>query len=125
MKAELALDTTGMCLVCNKQMRGRIDKKFCSDGCRSQHHARRSFRVTKRMRSVNYLLRKNRTILYWLVQNSKRPVRVKRQTLLSEGFDFSLITAADISGSQVTYHCYDYQYTPVDESIVKIAHKPD
>ena len=48
------------CLVCGKEMAGRIDKKYCSDQCRAQIHNRKKKANAgeKMILDINRILRK-------------------------------------------------------------------
>ena len=65
------------------------------------------------MRSVNSRLRRNHRILTEL--NSDGITRIRRDQLLSKGFDFEFFTNVSPHGSGITYNfIYDQGYRPVD-----------
>ncbi|HEY1019270.1 MAG TPA: hypothetical protein VGE25_09745 [Sediminibacterium sp.] len=121
---ENELGLTGSCIVCEKKFYGRSDKKFCGVRCKNQYHNTNTVRNTKLIRSVNYLLRKNRNILYTLTNGKRTAKTMKRDVLLIAGFDFSYITSVDVSQEQTTYYCYDYQYIVIGETQVQIQRQP-
>ncbi len=51
------------CLECERPVFGRVDKKFCSDGCRNAYNNKNKAAATNYIRNVNNLLAKNRRIL--------------------------------------------------------------
>ena len=93
---------------CGHVLRGRSDKKFCDDQCRSAFHHARSGVGEAMVRSINYRLRKNRRILKGLVLENHS---FSKDSLQHLGFDFTLFTSVehDSSGA-VRYYCYDYGY---------------
>jgi endogenous inhibitor of DNA gyrase (YacG/DUF329 family) len=98
------------CIECGKEIRGRIDKKFCCDMCRNLYH-NRLYREEKNLISqVNSRLAANRRILQNLYSSGKR--RVPRDLLEEEKFDFHHYTSARRSFlGKITYRCYEYTYS--------------
>ena len=74
------------CAACGTALLGRIDKKFCSDQCRSTHNNRLNSEPNKYVREINNVLRKNRRILDSLNPGGK--VKVSAACLKEKGFDF-------------------------------------
>jgi len=102
------------CAVCGKIICGRIDKRFCSDQCRtfSNNHLNRD--ATNYIRNVNNALRKNRRILAQL--NPEGKVRVAREKLLAKGFDFTYYTSTYTTKEGAQYfYCYDQGYLPIEK----------
>src|SRR5690349_2268083 len=100
------------CLECGATFRGRIDKKFCSDQCRSTFNNRRNASQSEYIRNVNYVLRKNRRILLELNPHGKNKVR--RDKLQLKGFDFSLFTSVCPTREGNHYYCYDQGYIAIE-----------
>jgi len=93
------------CVVCGEGFRGRHDKRFCSDHCRSTFHNRQNSDQTNFMRNINNTLRKNRRILAALNPNGK--ARVHRDKLLEKGFNFNYYTSSYVTYNKHTY-CFVY-----------------
>jgi hypothetical protein len=97
------------CLECNSTLRGRIDKKFCSDQCRSAFNNRLNADENLYVRRVNTILRKNRRILQEL--NPAGRSKIGCEKLRVKGFDFGHFTSAEAaSGGEPIYFCYDQGY---------------
>lgn len=97
------------CQVCGDEMRGRADKKFCSDGCRVAHHNTHNRDATNFMRNITNMLRKNRRILASLNPHGKS--RTTKTELLDLGFKFSYFTNIYKTKAGKTYYfCYDQGY---------------
>ncbi len=109
------------CLQCGQALRGRLDKKFCDDHCRSNFNNLRNSDVTSTMRNINYLLRKNRRILAELAtRNGQCNIPIDR--LQQRGFDFRYHTHSILCEQGKLYKtCYDYAYTLLDEKLVSIC----
>ena len=78
------------CLECERPVFGRVDKKFCSDGCRNAYNNKNKAAATNYIRNVNNLLAKNRRIL--LAFNPSGKAKKHRDQLLKKGFDFEYFT---------------------------------
>ena len=101
------------CLECGDAIKGRADKKFCSDQCRSSYNNRQNSDVNNFMRNVNNILRKNRRILADLNPNGK--AKVHRDKLLERGFKFSYFTNIyRTKAGKHYYFCYEQGYLELD-----------
>lgn len=112
------------CLECNSAFRGRIDKKFCSDQCRSTYNNRLNTDQTEYVRRINFILRKNRRILMELNPDGKN--RVGRERLRTKGFDFNYFTSIYTTreGAQY-YYCYDQGYLPMEKDYFLLVVKKE
>lgn len=103
------------CLECGEEVKGRADKRFCSDQCRSNFHNRQNSDETNFMRNINHILRKNRRILAEL--NPEGKTKVHRDRLLERGFKFSYFTNEYITRNGGVYRfCYDQGYIALDNN---------
>ena len=101
------------CPECGEKIKGRADKKFCSDMCRNAFNNKLNSDSNNFVRNVNNVLRKNRRILEDLLP--KDTANVSRSKLLEKGFDFKFITHTYITKKGDTYHfCYEYGYLPLE-----------
>ncbi|MES2418373.1 MAG: hypothetical protein V4541_09305 [Bacteroidota bacterium] len=114
------------CLDCNAFLKGRADKKFCNDLCRSNYNNRLKVDDHHYINSINQILRKNRNILK--SQNPTGKTRVKRSSLIRKGFDFSFHTHYYTTKSGNFYFfCYEYGYLLLENNealLVKREVKP-
>ncbi|MDA0314602.1 MAG: hypothetical protein O2829_03970 [Bacteroidetes bacterium] len=96
------------CQSCAQVLQGRIDKKFCDDGCRNNFNNHQNSVVNREVRSVNRVLKRNRTILIALLLEGKKQVKVRKESLLLEGFNFSYSTHQGVVPGGNSYQiCYD------------------
>ncbi len=97
------------CLECGSPLYGRIDKKFCDVQCRTSYHNRENRKDCKVMRSINSILKKNRSILKELYVNGK--LKVRSGDLLVKGFIFRYFTHTQSKKeSEQCYFVYEYGY---------------
>lgn len=108
------------CVECGEAIRGRADKKFCSDTCRNTYNNRQNKDSKKIMRNVNNKLRKNYRILESL--NPRDKTKTTKEKLLSLEFDFNYITAIyTTKAGKVYYFVYDQGYLPLDNDFYALV----
>lgn len=113
--------TNRTCTECGKVLHGRADKKFCNDGCRNAHNNRVNAPATNFIRNVNATLGRNRKILDELNPSGK--VKVKREMLLKNGFDFEYYTNSHTTKSGDTYRfCYEQGYLVLESGYVLLVY---
>jgi hypothetical protein len=79
------------CLVCNKELKGRSDKKFCDLHCKSSYHYKKSLEEETRFyNKVDNQLRLNRKILKHYNKAGKSVIRT--EVLKKEGFNPKFFT---------------------------------
>lgn len=102
------------CLHCRSRIRGRSDKKFCDDGCRSSFYNQKNRDVNRFMKRVNYVLRRNRRILMEL-NTLQDTICVHRRRMEEKGFDFKHFTHTYVTQKGKTYYfCYEQGYLQLD-----------
>lgn len=101
------------CPECGERIKGRADKKFCSDQCRISYNNKLNSNQTNYVRNINNILRRNRRILVEL--NTTGKSQVTRAKLSNKGFDFGYHTNVYITkeGSQYKF-CYEQGYLEMD-----------
>ncbi len=109
------------CLECNTEIRGRADKKFCSDYCRNAYNNKLNTDSKNLMRNINNRLRKNYRILdSFELKDGK--TRTSKTRLLDKGFDFEFITNLYTTKKGTTYYfVYDLGYLPLDNDYFMIV----
>lgn len=102
-----------LCPECGEPIKGRTDKKFCSDACRNVYNNRQKADTTNHMRNVNNILRRNRRILEELTPEDT--AKVSRDKLIKKGFSFQYFTSIyTTKKGTVYYYCYDHGYLPIE-----------
>ena len=111
-----------VCLDCGKPIFGRMDKKFCSDGCRNQFNNRQNASSTNLIRRINSILKRNYRILSEV--NTKGKTKSHREKLLKRGFDFDYFTEIYKTKAGDEYHfCYDQGYLDLGSGFVLLVKK--
>lgn len=112
------------CAECGVTFKGRADKKFCSDQCRTTYNNRLKSIENDYIKDVNNILRRNRRILVELNTDGKK--KVKLDKLASKGFDFNYYTSTYTTreGSKYFY-CYDQGYLPIENDSFLLVVKKD
>ena len=109
-----------LCPECGTPIRGRIDKKFCSDLCRNSFNNKVNSDTTNYVRNVNNILRKNRRVLEDLLVGEK--ITLPRQKLIDKGFNFKYYTNQTVTKNNHTYlFCYEYGFLPLDNDLILIV----
>lgn len=104
---------TRVCLECGEAVKGRIDKKFCSDYCRNSYNNKVNKDSKNLIRNINNRLRKNYKILSELNHSGK--TKVTRTKLYDKGFDFQLFTSIYTTKAGKTYfYVYDEGYLALE-----------
>lgn len=112
------------CLECDEVLRGRSDKKFCSDQCRNSYNNKLNTNANNYMRNVNHILRKNRRILEEL--NSTGKAKVKKEKLITKGFNFTYFTSTYTTRKGDVYcYCYEQGYLPLENDFYMLVIKQD
>ena len=119
-----AISEIKACLECGDPIKGRADKKFCSDQCRVTYNNRLNSDDTNYLRNVNYTLRKNRRILVELNTNGK--TKVSREKLMRKGFDFGYFTSTyKTKDGAIYYYCYEQGYLPIEKEYYLLVVKQE
>lgn len=108
------------CNECGIELRGRADKKFCSDQCRNIFNNRTNQEERIQIKAVNTILKKNRKILAELNPDGKR--KVHRDMLLKEGFNFSYLTSIYTTKEGKKYYfTYEHGYLELGNSFYMLV----
>lgn len=94
------------CLECGSLIRGRVDKKFCSDSCRNSFNNKLYRESTEYVRIIYGKLRKNRRILCSLF--SKKNFKVHKDTLNALGYDFRFFSHIIDNNGIKSHYCFEY-----------------
>ena len=105
---------TKKCIECDEPIKGRADKKFCSDLCRNSYNNRQNSDTTNHVRNVNNILRRNRRIISELIPDGEEKAKAHRSKLADKGYNFSFYTNTyTTQKGTVYYFCYEYGYLPI------------
>jgi len=115
-------EPTRYCLWCKDPLRGRSDKKFCDTSCRNAYHNQQDHNTAHLIKTINYVLRKNRNILAELFEMADEQTTFPAAVLLYKGFQFQYHTEVQNTNSPAPFYiCYDFGYQAVNEELVHIV----
>lgn len=108
------------CAECGEVLKGRTDKKFCSDYCRNSYHNKANKESSKLIRKVNKILAANFRILEKLNPDEKTSVPKKK--LEQEGFNFEYFTSNYVTktGNQY-FFVYDQGYLKLENDFYALV----
>jgi predicted nucleic acid-binding Zn ribbon protein len=103
------------CPECGDPIKGRTDKKFCSDMCRNSYNNRQNSDVNNYVRNVNNILRKNRRIIENLIPKENELTKTTKNKLIEKGFHFGYHTNSHTTQKGDTYYfCYEFGFLPLE-----------
>lgn len=108
-------------------MKGRRDKKFCSDHCRNYYNNRVKQR-SPYMRHVEGILRHNRAVLKELLREQEGLFhrRVSRSDMSNRSFDFDFFTNIVCTGkTEYVFFCYEYGFIEQSKDIFLITRRSE
>lgn len=108
------------CDTCGTPVTGRVDKRFCSDQCRSNYHNLINRGPTQLIRRINRILRDNRRILAEL--NPAGKASVSRARLRQLGFRFDYFTNEFQTTKGTCYRfCYEQGYMVTEREYITLV----
>jgi hypothetical protein len=112
------------CLDCAEPIKGRADKKFCDDQCRSNYNNRLKSETSDFVKEVNTVLRRNRNVLQQLNPDGK--TKISREKLLGKGFSFQYYTHTYQTQKGNTYYfCYEYGYLKLENDEILLVKRDE
>lgn len=112
------------CKICKKEIKGRIDKKFCSIACKNYYHVNLR-RVTNHVaKSIDSILHRNRSILLEVLGKNSTQKKINRLVLSKMKFNFKYFTHLNINSQNKTYHfLYDIAWMEFSDDEILIIRK--
>jgi len=110
------MENTQTCLYCQAPLKGRTDKRFCDNQCKSAYHNGKPDSKENYIKEINKQLRRNRSALRYACPQGKATVR--KDFLEKLGMNFKYNTHDWKSQSGTIYQfCYDYGYAQVEDPL--------
>lgn len=103
------------CKVCQKELKGRRDKKFCSIECKNYYHVKLRNVTNIATKDIDLILHRNRSILLEIMGKQSRQKKVARIVLEKKKFNFKYLTHFYVNSRGKMYH-YVYDFAWVDFS---------
>lgn len=107
------------CLDCGDIIRGRIDKKFCSDQCRNNYNNKLNRDSNNYVRNVHGLLRRNRRILSDIYSDGKNKVHKDALSVLGYNFNYFTHIIEKANGEKYKY-CFEYGYRELENDFLEL-----
>lgn len=96
------------CPICKKEIKGRSDKKYCSQECKNAYHSRLINYTNKSTVKVDKILHRNYAILVELL-GRKQYLETTKNQLEEKGFVFHYCTSTyKNTQNKQCYYIYDY-----------------
>jgi hypothetical protein len=109
------------CLDCGDALKGRTDKKFCSDQCRNNFNNKLNRDSNNYVRNVHGLLRKNRRILADLYSEGK--MIIHKDALYAMGYNFNFFThIVETKSGKVVNHCFEYGFREMPDDFIELSY---
>ncbi len=110
------------CKVCNIEITGRSDKKFCSVECKNYYHVNLRRVTDVAVRSINKILHRNRSILLEILGKRKTQIKVNRLVLDKKKFNFKYHThIIRNSRGKLFFYVYDLAWMEFSDNEVLIV----
>ena len=107
------------CFDCGDPIRGRADKKFCSDQCRNNFNNKLNRDSNNFVRNVHGLLRKNRRILADLYDEGKTTIH--KDALYALGYNFNFFThIIESPGAGKFHYCFEYGFREKEDDFIEL-----
>ena len=105
-----------ICLDCEVPIKGRTDKKFCDDQCRSNYNNRQKIKTSGAVRIIDAILKRNRQIMVKLNPDGK--AKIAKNKLVQAGFNFGYHTHIyETQNNHVYKFCYEYGYLELEKEV--------
>jgi hypothetical protein len=95
---------TYTCINCEKQIKGRPDKKYCSSNCKNQYNYNRRKQTKSETKAIDSILHRNREILDTLMGSKRVKMEISKTELTLMGFQYKYFTGTHINKVGKLYH---------------------
>ena len=116
---------TRTCLNCAEPVKGRADKKFCDDQCRTQYNNRINSDSSAIVKNINQFLKRNRKIFQHLLSSATDgKIKVSGKKLHDKGYNFNYHTHTyKTKTGAVYFFCYEYGYLRLENDLYIVVKK--
>lgn len=113
------------CKICQKTLRGRTDKIFCSVGCKNHYHKNVRYATKLAAIEINGYLKRNYAILWELLGENKTQIKVYRNIMEKKKFRFKYHTHFHVNSKNKMFHyIYDLAWMEFsDDEILLIKNR--
>jgi hypothetical protein len=112
------------CKICNKLVKGRSDKKFCSQRCKNYYHVNLRKVTAIAVKDIDTILHRNRSILLEVLGKNSLQKKVPRIIFEKKKFNFKYNTHSHVNSHQKTFYwVYDFGWMSFSDDEVLIVRK--
>jgi len=112
------------CKICEKQLKGRNDKRFCSIECKNYYHTKLRKITYTNTKDLDKILHRNRAILLELLGKNTYQKKLKRLTLARKRFNFKYITHFNKNKQgKIYHHVYDFAWMEFSDDEILIVRR--
>ena len=109
------------CILCEANVIGRSDKKFCSIKCKSNYHRKLSSQTSFATSRIDKILHRNRSILFEIMGENKFQIQIDKILLDRKKFNFTYVTGYYINSRNKTYnYVYDFSWMLFGSKTIQI-----
>jgi len=112
------------CRICEKPIKGRADKIFCSVSCKNEYHKNLRYATKIAAIEINGYLKRNYAILLETLGKNKTQLKIYRNLLEKKGFRFKYHTHFHINSKNKTfYYVYDLAWMEFSDDEILVVRK--
>lgn len=112
------------CKICEKTIKGRADKIFCSTHCKNEYHKKLRYASKSAAIEINGYLKRNYAILLEILGKNKTQIKVYRNLLEKKKFRFKYHTHFHInSKNKMFYYVYDLAWMEFSDDEILVVRK--
>ena len=113
-----------LCKICKKEVKGRIDKIFCSVACKNEYHVKLRRANRRFTHKIDVVLHRNRSILLEIMGKNATQIKVPRLKLDKKKFNYKYMTGYYINSRGKTYnYVYDFAWMEFSDNEILIIRK--
>ena len=113
---------TYTCINCEKQFKGRPDKKYCSSDCKNHYNYNRRKQTKSETKDIDSILHRNREILDTLMGPKRVKMEIPKTELTLMGFQYKYITGIHTNKVGKLYHIvYNFAWMEFTQQKVLIV----
>lgn len=109
------------CVICNKQLFGRSDKRFCDIKCKNYYHSE----VRKSVKTISSetikIITKNAVILEGIMGEKQNACLIDQLALERLGFRFGYVTDAEQKFGMIYYCVFGFNYRFIKQKRIEIT----
>lgn len=113
-----------LCVICDAQLVGRTDKRFCNIKCKNKYHS--ELRAAKNSYSTNVFkqILKNHRILAEFLGEDVDKYQISQLVLQREGFDKNIVSGVNTDSGQIELQVLDFSWKAIDNNLIEVKYNP-